>query len=87
MKVSSAEFIKNYSTLADRALSEPITITRNGCDRLVVISAEEYSRLKRRDRRVVELADFTEEEIAAIAKAEVPPGHESLDEELNDWRP
>jgi PHD/YefM family antitoxin component YafN of YafNO toxin-antitoxin module len=87
MKVSTAEFIKNYGALADKALSEPVTITKNGRDRLVMISAEEYSRLKRRDRRVVKLEEFTEEEIALIAQAEVPPGHEYLDEELKDWRP
>jgi PHD/YefM family antitoxin component YafN of YafNO toxin-antitoxin module len=87
MKVSTAEFIKNYGALADKALSEPVTITKNGRDRLVVISAEEYSRLKRRDRRVVKLEEFTEAEIAIIDQAEVPPGHEGLDEELKDWRP
>lgn len=87
MKVSTAEFIKNYGALADKALSEPVTITKNGRDRLVVISAEEYSRLKRRDRRVVTLEEFTEEEIALISEAEAPPGQERLDEELKDWRP
>jgi len=87
MKVSTAEFIKNYGALADKALGEPVTITKNGRDRLVVISAEEYARLKRRDRRVVRLEDFTEEEMALIAKAEVPPGHDHLDEELKNWRP
>jgi PHD/YefM family antitoxin component YafN of YafNO toxin-antitoxin module len=87
MKVSTAEFIKNYGLLADKALSEPVVITKNGRDRLVVISADEYARLKRRDRRVVVLEEFTEEEMALIAKAEVPPGHEHLDEELKDWQP
>jgi len=86
MKVSTAEFIKNYGTLADKALQEPVTITKNGRDRLVMISAEEYSRLKRRDRRVVKLEEFTDEEMALIAKAEVPPGYEHLDEELKDWQ-
>jgi hypothetical protein len=52
-----------------------------------MISAEEYARLKRRDRRVVKLEEFTEEEMALIAQAEVPPGHVHLDEELKDWRP
>jgi PHD/YefM family antitoxin component YafN of YafNO toxin-antitoxin module len=87
MKVSTADFIKNYGTLADKALSEPVTITKNGRDRLVMISAEEYMRLKRRDRRVVRLEDFTEEEMALIAKAEVPAEHADLDAELKDWRP
>jgi PHD/YefM family antitoxin component YafN of YafNO toxin-antitoxin module len=87
MKVSTADFIKNYGTLADKALSEPITITKNGRDRLVMISAEEYMRLKRRDRRVVRLEDFTDEEMALIAKAEVPAEHAHLDAELKDWQP
>ena len=87
MKVTTADFIKHYGALADRALSEPLTITKNGRDRLVVLSAEEYSRLKRRDRRVVAADELTDEEIALIAKAEVPAEHAHLDEELKDWRP
>ena len=87
MKVSSAEFIKNYGKLTDKALFEPVTITRNGRDRLVVLSVDEYRRLKRRDRRVVTLGEFTPGEMEAIARAEVPTEHAHLDEELKDWRP
>jgi PHD/YefM family antitoxin component YafN of YafNO toxin-antitoxin module len=87
MKVTTADFIKNYGTLADKALSEPVTITKNGRDRLVMLSAEEYARLKRRDRRVVRLEEFTDEEMALIATAEVPAEHAHLDAELKDWRP
>lgn len=87
MRVTTADFIKHYGRLADRALSEPVTITKNGHDRLVVLSADEYGRLKRRDRRVVRAGELTEEEIALIAKAEVPAEHAHLDEELKDWRP
>jgi len=87
MKVSTAEFIKNYASLADAALSEPVVITKNGRDRLVVLSAEEYSRLKRRDRRVVRLEDFSDEEMVLIAQAEVPAEDAHLDAELKDWNP
>jgi PHD/YefM family antitoxin component YafN of YafNO toxin-antitoxin module len=87
MKVSTAEFIKGYGTLADKALTEPVVITKNGRDRLVVLSAEEYARLKRRDRRVVRLEDFTDEEMALIARAEVRPEDAHLDVELKDWKP
>jgi prevent-host-death family protein len=87
MKVSTAEFIKKYGSLADTALREPVTITKNGRDRLVMISVEEYARLKRRDRRVVRTGDLSEEDIALIAKAEVPAEHTHFDEELKDWRP
>ena len=87
MKVSTAGYIKNYGALADQVLSEPLTITKNGRERLVVLSAGEDDRLKRRDRRVVRLEDFTDAEMALIAKVEVPSGHKPLDEELKDWKP
>jgi PHD/YefM family antitoxin component YafN of YafNO toxin-antitoxin module len=77
MRVSTAEFFKGYGTLADRVLIEPVTITKNGRDRLVVISAEEYERLA-----AGQLAD---DEIALIARAEVPAEYSHLDEELKDW--
>lgn len=87
MKVTTADFIKNYGRLADKALTEPVTITKNGHDRLVVIAAGEYERLKRRDRRVVRAGELSDEEIALIATAEVPAEYAHLDEELKDWRP
>ena len=87
MKVSTANFIKNYGSLADKALSEPVTITKNGRDRLVLVSAGEYERLKRRDRRVIGLEEFTDEDMELIAAAEMPPGYEHLDEELKGWTP
>lgn len=86
LKVTTADFIKNYGTLADRALSEPVTITKNGRDRLVVMSAEEFERLKRRDRRVVRLEDFDEAEIELIAEGEVGPEFAHLDAEMNEGR-
>jgi PHD/YefM family antitoxin component YafN of YafNO toxin-antitoxin module len=87
MKVSTADFIKNYGTLADKALTEPVIITKNGRDRLVILSADEYARLKRRDRRVVRLEEFSDDEMALIAQAEVPAEHAHLDTELKDWTP
>ncbi len=87
MRVTTADFIKHYGRLADRALSKPLTITKNGHDRLVVLSAAEYERLKRRDRRVVRAGELTDENIALIATAEVLAEYAHLDEELKDWRP
>jgi PHD/YefM family antitoxin component YafN of YafNO toxin-antitoxin module len=87
MRVTTAEFIKKYGALADRALSEPITITKNGRDRLVVVSAEEYDRLIRRARRALCPEDLTEADLDLIAKAEVPAEYAHLDAELADWKP
>lgn len=88
MRVSTAEFIKGYGSLADRALTEPVTITKNGRDRLVLLSAEEYARLARRDRQVLRVEELTDAEVELIAKAEVPAAHAHLDAELgDDWTP
>jgi len=87
MRISSADFQRQFGALQDKALTEPLTITRNGRDRLVLLSVEEYERLKRRDRRVVRLEDFTDQEMALIALADVPAEHAHLDAELKDWQP
>lgn len=87
MRVTTAEFIKSYGSLADRALVEPVIITKNGRNRLVVVSVEEYDRLSRRDRRVVRPEELTEAQAGLIARAEVPAEHAHLDAEVGDWRP
>ena len=43
--------------------------------------------VKRRDRRVVRTGELSDQDLALIAKAEVPAEHAHLDEELKDWRP
>jgi PHD/YefM family antitoxin component YafN of YafNO toxin-antitoxin module len=52
MKVTSEELIQNFDQISDRALSEPVTIMSDGQDRLMLMSEDEYMRLKRRDRQV-----------------------------------
>ena len=36
MRISAAEFVRQFGRRCDDALAEPVIITRNGCDRLVV---------------------------------------------------
>jgi prevent-host-death family protein len=47
--VSSTDFQRNPGPYQDTAMREPVTITAYGRDRLVLLSAEEYARLKRID--------------------------------------
>lgn len=42
-RVTSAEAARNFSTLSDAALSEPVVVTKNGRDRLVLLGIEEYN--------------------------------------------
>jgi prevent-host-death family protein len=82
VKVSSAEFQKHIGRYQDVALTQPVTITRNGRERTVMISAEEYQRLKRRDREVLGLDDFTAADLDLLRSAEPPAETARFDHEL-----
>jgi hypothetical protein len=86
MRLSSAEFLENFEKLTNQALAEPVTIVCNGQDRLVLLSIEEYERLKRGDRRIYAIEDMTPDQLAALEKAEVPAEYAYLNGELKDWR-
>lgn len=45
MRVSSGDFIRKFGTYTDTALTEPIVITKNGRERLVLLSIDEYNTL------------------------------------------
>jgi PHD/YefM family antitoxin component YafN of YafNO toxin-antitoxin module len=44
-RVTATEFKNNIDTLSEEALSQPVIITSDQRDHLVLISAEEYQRL------------------------------------------
>lgn len=44
-RVPSADFVRRFSAFCDEALSEPVVLTRNGRDRLVIASVEQYRHL------------------------------------------
>jgi prevent-host-death family protein len=87
VKVSAAEFHRNIGAYQDMAITKAVTITKNGRDRTVLISAEEYARLKRRDRRVIATGELSERQIAALRTAKVPDQYADLDRELPDGTP
>ena len=82
LRVSSTEFGKEVGRYQDAALSQPVLVTRNGHDRTVTISVEEYRRLKRRDREVLGLDAFTDADIEAVRRAEPSKEAEVFNHEL-----
>lgn len=83
-RVTSAEFQKSFGRYRERALKEPVTITHHGRESLVLLGADEYRRLKRRQRRVMGLADFTDADIKAIEASEAPDEAAAFDRERDD---
>jgi prevent-host-death family protein len=82
MNVPAAEFQRNIGLYQDKALTEPVFVTRNGRERTVLISVEEYARLKQRDRQALRVEQLSEADIAAIAGTEMAAEHSHLDKEL-----
>ncbi len=81
-KVSASEFQQAFGALSDKARHEPVVITKHGRDSLVVMSAEEWRRLKRRDRQVGLTTELPEEWVEAVRNAKVPDEFAHLDAEL-----
>jgi PHD/YefM family antitoxin component YafN of YafNO toxin-antitoxin module len=81
-KVSAAEFQRYIGRYQDLALTQPVAVTRNGRERTVMISIDEYHRLKRHDRQVLGLADVTDADIATLEATRAPESSKAFDDEL-----
>lgn len=82
VRITASEFQKSFGAVSDRALREPVAITKQGRDHLVVLSAEEFARLKRRDRQVHAVDELPDEVLDLIERTEMDPRHGRLDAEL-----
>ena len=82
VRVSSGELQRKIGHFQDLALVQPVTITNNGRDRLVMMSAEEYRRLKRRDRQVMGIEDFTEADLDALRQVQPSAASAAFDHEV-----
>ena len=70
---TAGELVRQFSHYSDVALGQPVVVTKNGRPRNVLISVEEYERLKKRDQQAFLAADTPEhflDEIEAIAGCE-----------------
>ncbi len=83
VRVTSAEFQKNFGRCREAAIREAVTITNHGRDSLVLLSADEYRRLKQRDREALLVSELTEQDIEAIRTAEIPADSAAFDHELD----
>ena len=82
LKVSAAEFQRNIGRYQDLALRQPVAVTRNGRESCVLLSTEEYRRLKRRDREVLSIDEFTDADAEAVRRSEAPAESAAFNNEL-----
>jgi PHD/YefM family antitoxin component YafN of YafNO toxin-antitoxin module len=80
---SSVEVSKAFGRYSRNAMQAPLTITHHGNPSLVLLSVTEYERLKRRDREILTMADFSDEDRTAVAASRTPVEAGKFDDEVN----
>jgi len=83
--VSSSEVSKNFSRYREwadgsRGTPEPVLVMHDNKPSVVILAADEYARLKRRDRVVGATEDLPEWLVHQFAKTEMDPRFNQLDD-------
>jgi prevent-host-death family protein len=86
-RISAREFHRSIGEVSKRARVEPVVITNQGSDDLVLLSASEYARLQSGERRVHLTSEFPDDLLELVKRSEMDPSHAHLDAELVDWTP
>ena len=82
VRLPSHEVQRQWGRVQDMAIVEPVTVTSKGRDRLVMMSSDEYARLKRRDRQVMLPADFSDADIEHLENTRAPIEASAFDHEV-----
>lgn len=82
LEVPAAEAERNFALYQDKALTQPVAVTRDGRPPVVMISGAEYERLKRRDRQVFRTAEAPDALAEAMLAARPPEAAGRFDHEV-----
>jgi PHD/YefM family antitoxin component YafN of YafNO toxin-antitoxin module len=80
--ISSADFLKSYGSIVQTALREPVSITNHGREHLVLLSAEEYRRLKQHDPVSLYPWELDDAALNALATSVPPVSAADFDHEV-----
>ena len=72
---TAGELVRQFSHYSDMALVQPVVVTKNGRPRNVLLSIDEYERLKKRDQQAFLAADTPDHflaDIEALANGDEP---------------
>ena len=71
--ITAAELQRQFGRYRDLALKEPVSVTHHGRESLVMLSAEEYRRLKSYDERQALYAwELPDDVVEALDNVEIP---------------
>lgn len=86
LTADASDVQRRFAYWKRRAIQRPVVVQNHGQDEIVLLSPDEFARLKRRSREVLRASDFTDAELAAVARAQVPKEFRHLDAELKTSR-
>ena len=72
---AATEVQKNFGAFHDRALAEPVRVTKYGRETVYIVSAETFHVLKQGQRQAIAASELTAAEIALVEAAEIPAEH------------
>jgi antitoxin StbD len=73
--VTSSDVQKNFGAYHDRALTEPVRVTKYGRETVYIVSAQTFHALKQAQREAIAATDLNDHEITLIEAAEIPEEH------------
>jgi prevent-host-death family protein len=71
-RVPASEFQREFGRLGGVAHREAVIVTSHDRDDVVLLSAEEYQRLRSLDRRAVHVSELSDEESAGLDTVQIP---------------
>ncbi len=85
INVTSTEVQRDFATYREvaegaRGAPEPVTVLHGDRPSVVILAAEEFARLKQRDKRVLATEELPEWLVEQIAASEMDPRFADLDE-------
>ena len=84
IRVTATEFQNAIGLFSDKALRQPVIITKQGRDNLVLLSAEEFMLMKRQYRKVGLTEEISDEMFAAVLAAKAPDAAKAFDHEVKE---
>ena len=82
VKVTATEFQRNFGQYEDKALVEPVSITRHGRERVVLLSKEAFDKLSDLVPKAMLVSELSDDDMSNIEQAKVPTQYAELDKEL-----
>jgi PHD/YefM family antitoxin component YafN of YafNO toxin-antitoxin module len=82
IEASSADVQKDFRAYCQKAEHEPVLVLHRDKPSVVILAADEYARLRRRDKRSMSADDLPEWLVERIARTEMGAEFAHLDEGL-----